>query len=151
MLDHEPGGEVSIECLSDHIAHLKARGRTARDGGKHLLGIKPCGTRIGKCLTGTCKRPCNGDLIRCLGLLSRARSTLIDDVFAHRSKEGLHGVGCVLVAADQNVQCGVSRSHISSRDRSIEGMDTAFFCLLIDADGERGGGGCHIGDVCTGG
>ena len=151
MLDHEPGGEVSIECLADHIAHLKARGRTARDGGKHLLGIKPGGTRIGKCLTGTCERPRNGDLIRCLGLLSSARSTLIDDVFAHRGKDGLHGVECVLVAADQNVQCGVSRSHISSRDRGIEGMDTAFFCLLIDADGERGGGGRHIGDVCTGG
>ena len=103
MLDHEPGSEVSIECLADHIAHLEARGRAARDGGKHLLGIKPCGARVGKCLTGTCKRPCNGDLIRCLGLLSRARSTLIDDVFAHRGKEGLHGAECVLIAADQNV------------------------------------------------
>ena len=30
-------------------------------------------------------------------------------------------------------------------------MDAALFRLLIDADGERGGGGRHIGDVCTGG
>ena len=81
--------------------------------------------------------------------MSCACAALVDNVFAHRSKNGIHCLECVFISSNKNIQRGIARTHVAASDGRVERVDAALLCLCIDALSKRGRGGRHIGGVCA--
>ena len=76
-------------------------------------------------------------------------AALVDNVFAHRSKDGLHCLECVFISSNKNIQRGIPCAHVAARNGRIQRVDAALFCFRIDALGKGRGGGRHISSVCA--
>ncbi len=132
----KPGAKLRAMILRRQILQRPAARGSAPDRAQHRLQIQAGARGVHQALAHPDHRAGNDNLIAHLGVLSRPRSALVDDVLPHRLEQRPRTRDGGGIAAHHDGKSGVPRADVAAGDWRVDGGGALCRGRLGDLDGQ---------------